>query len=341
MKPRTNAMLQPLLAMLILGGCRSEDKVSDTAQIDDTVCSEMPEGRVSLPADDAPHEESIEWWYWTGHLQDDAGRWYGFEHTVFRFALGVFDGTVANTAVTDIDAGEFHHDEPFFDGWPEATTDSFDLPISPSSATGGDGHDILHGEVGPIVYDLELDARKAPVFQHGDGYHDYSAGGYTYYYSRQRMTATGTLNVDGEDREVTGEAWFDHQWGQLFTTSNAGWDWFALQLEDDREVMLFMVRGESDVIGGTLTEADCTTRELESDEVTVTATGTWTSPHSGCEYPQGWEIDVAGEHYVVTPYLADQEVYNDNNTYWEGASAVSGDSAGRAYVELAGYCPQR
>jgi len=27
------------------------------------------------------------------------------------------------------------------------------------------------------------------------------------------------------------------------------------------------------------------------------------------------------------------------NKYWEGAALVSGDTSGRAYVELVGYCP--
>jgi predicted secreted hydrolase len=190
-----------------------------------------------------------------------------------------------------------------------------------------------------VVYDLVLDERKPPVLQHGNGYHDYDLGGYTYYFSRQRMDVEGTLIIDGESRQVTGEGWFDHQYGQLINVVASGWDWFAIQLEDDREIMLFMGHDATEVIGGTFTEADCTTRELTPEEVTVVSTGTWTSPHTGCEYPQGWEIDVAGEHFVISPYLADQEVVNDFITYWEGASAVSGDASGRAYVELAGYCP--
>ena len=41
----------------------------------------------------------------------------------------------------------------------------------------------------------------------------------------------------------------------------------------------------------------------------------------------------------VTPAMEDQEMSDGDQVYWEGASTVSGDATGRAYVELNGYCP--
>lgn len=43
---------------------------------------------VILPADDAPHHRLTEWWYYTGHLRDDAGGSWGFEFVVFRAERG-------------------------------------------------------------------------------------------------------------------------------------------------------------------------------------------------------------------------------------------------------------
>ena len=42
--------------------------------------------------------------------------------------------------------------------------------------------------------------------------------------------------------KVTGEAWMDHQWGDFATYQEGGWDWFAVQLDDGTDVMLYLIR---------------------------------------------------------------------------------------------------
>lgn len=46
-----------------------------------------------------------------------------------------------------------------------------------------------------------------------------------------RMAAEGTLTIDGKAVPVTGDVWFDHQWGD-FEAAQLRWNWFALQLTD-------------------------------------------------------------------------------------------------------------
>jgi predicted secreted hydrolase len=304
----------------------------------DAVCPDAGTPRVSLPADDALHTEFVEWWYWTGHLVDEAGRWYGFEHTVFVFQIPPYEATSVHLAFTDVDAATFAYDVQYAEGLPTRIENGFSFDLSGNTAAGGDGTEALVGKVQGAVWDLSLSATEPPVLQHGDGYHDYASGGYTYYYSRERIGVTGEVTVGEELRTVTGEAWFDHQYGDLLAATGAGWDWFALQLDDGREVMLFMQRGSEDVIGGSITDADGCTREIAPEDLDVIATGQWTSPNSGCTYPQGWNVTIEGDVLRVEPVLADQELVNEMKTYWEGAALVSGESTGRAYVELAGYC---
>ena len=55
-----------------------------------------------------------------------------------------------------------------------------------------DGHDTLHGEGQGYSFDLSLDATKRPTLQHDLGYTDYSFGGYTSYYSRERMAVSAS-----------------------------------------------------------------------------------------------------------------------------------------------------
>ena len=303
------------------------------------LCTEIPEGRVMLPADEAAHSEDLEWWYWTGHLHTADGRWFGFHHTFFLTHRGPLSGQVVHHAIADIDDDSFHHIEEIAIGGPPVVDPGFQFAVGAQTASGANGSDTLHGAVEGYTMDLALTAVKAPVFQHESGYTDYSFGGYTYYYSRERMAAEGTIVIDGETLPVTGSAWFDHQWGTLGPAVEFGWDWFALQLDDNREIMLFIVRveGEDVFVGGSLSEADCMSTPIEPSEFEVTPIGEWRNA-ADCPYPSGWNVRVRDENYVVTPAIEDQELATTIKTYWEGAAVVSGDATGRAYVELTGYC---
>jgi predicted secreted hydrolase len=135
-------------------------------------------------------------------------------------------------------------------------------------------------------------------------------------------------------------AWFDHQWGDMSSIVQLGWDWFALQLDDNSESMLFVVRDPSRqvLVGGSASRADGVSSQIAANELTVTPIGQWTSPHTGCTYPSGWNIQVREKSFTVTPVLPDQELSTATPVYWEGPCTVAGTVAGRAYVELTGYC---
>ena len=68
--------------------------------------------RVTLPADDAPHYDLTEWWYYTGHLTAAGGRSYGFEFVIFQ---GQRQATplayAAHFALTDETGGKFYWSE--------------------------------------------------------------------------------------------------------------------------------------------------------------------------------------------------------------------------------------
>jgi predicted secreted hydrolase len=119
-----------------------------------------------------------------------------------------------------------------------------------------------------------------------------------------------------------------------------GWDWFGLQLEDGRELMLYRVRraGSVDPAIGSLVGRDGAVRTLAAGDVQVDVLGHWTSPRSGTRYPAGWRLraPAAGLDLTVEPVVADQEL-DLTIRYWEGAVKVTGTAEGRGYVELTGY----
>jgi predicted secreted hydrolase len=162
------------------------------------------------------------------------------------------------------------------------------------------------------------------------------------------MPVSGTVRTRGATVPVEGLAWMDREWStSALGPDQVGWDWFALQLDDGRELMLYRLRqrdgGIAPESGGTLIAADGTTRTLDRDASQVFVMDQWTSPRGGTRYPARWRIRVpsARLEVVVTPLLGDQEL-DLAIRYWEGAVRVEGTADGRAvggsgYVELVGY----
>ena len=328
---------------------------------------------IVLPADDAPHHRLTEWWYYTGHLQTAAGKHFGFEFVVFRAERGSFPvAWASHLALTDESGDRFLYDQRAQIG-PEVdlgAASGFDLGIvgdrlpgvpqltaQPWTMVGSGGHDQLdaHGtaaDASPFGIDLALDAGTVPVaLEDTDGYVDFGAAGGSYYYSRPRLSASGTITVGGQTLAVDGEAWFDHQWGDFIAVGGGGWDWFAVNLDDGTGLTLSLVRdtaGTDTLVYGTLIRGQ-TVEHLPSTAFTVSSTGSWTSPATGAVYPAGWHIVLPIESLVLdlTPTVADQELDTRPTTgvvYWEGSQTVHATidgqpDGGQAYVELTGYGP--
>jgi len=302
---------------------------------------QAPNGdRVQLPDDDGAHQSTLEWWYWTGHLRTDAGRWFGFELVFFEVRPFGTTLQVTHHAITDVQDRSFHFRIERGIKTERGSGQAIDLSHAGLRARGADGHDHLQGQVDGYQLDLSLASRKAPVLQHDRGYLDYDFGGFTHYYSRQRLDARGTLSVVGQKLPVTGGAWFDHQWGDMGNVFAQSWDWFGIQLDDDREIMAFRMRvgGKERLRGGSYAPAQGPAIRLRPDEVEIAPLGTWRSPRSGRSYPLQWRLRVRDLDLLLTPVLEDQELSSSFPVYWEGAAEVRGSATGRAYIELNSYC---
>lgn len=329
---------------------------------------------VVVPRDDGPHDRLTEWWYYTGHLTGTGGEELGFEFVIFRAERGLFPVSWAShLAITDETGQRFHYDErieigPQVDRSP--AEGGFDLAVTgppgmaafvePWTMAGAGGLDRLRatgrskeGDGMPFGLDLALDGSAGPVVLHDtDGYVDFGPAGGSYYYSRSKMTASGTVTLGERTFPVTGRAWFDHQWGDFISVGGGGWDWFAVNLADGTDVTISLVRsadGTYPIVYGTLVRPDGTFRHLPREELTVTPTRAWTSERTGATWPAGWRIEIPAESLVIdlVPTVADQELDTRTTTgvvYWEGSQVVTATRAGvplggDAYVELTGYGP--
>ncbi len=324
---------------------------------------------VELPRDDAAHASPVEWWYWVGHLEAEDGRRLAFQLTFFEAYAPPYltvagmpahwwleKGLVAHAARTDLGAGEHAMAQRGFVLWDGASSpDELDVSVGDwrvSRGEDGVSHR-LSFYVGGTAFDLTLTPSK-PAVLHGrpPGIQTMGPGGVSYYVSHTRMAVSGTVRPAClvpqfcTATPVSGQAWFDHQWGDFRIDRFAGWDWFALQLDDGAEVMLYRIRGDD---GGVLSDAGSYVtaaglrQPLTSDDFEIEPTGaSWTSPDTGAVYPAGWRVRVPRHDVdaIVVPALADQEMDTRPTTgivYWEGAVSVEGERPGIGFVELTNY----
>jgi predicted secreted hydrolase len=312
---------------------------------------------VRLPMDEAPHCDGGEWWYYTGRAVTADGGGYGIEAVIFHVPhlplLVLDEGWAAHFAVLDERTGAFTYEQTRIierSDLCQLPSDGFDLQTSLVQMAGSRGQDHLRAAMfdGSYAVDLMLVDVRGAILYDGDGYVPYGFDDHSFYYSRPRMQASGTLQIDGEPREVSGEFWFDRQWGLDLTNPLLPWDWFSLRLDDGSDVMLYVFRGSVPPTAfGTYIPSEGEGMPLAADDFAIAPTAWWTSPHTGITYPVGWEIRITPQDLAVTVTAVanDQELdarATTLNVYWEGLCALRGTRGGAgvtgtAYVELTNY----
>jgi len=325
--------------------------------------------RLEFPEAFGPQPDfQTEWWYYTGNLQAADGRHFGYQLTFFRRSIvSPGQGSVrvsswateqvymAHFTLTDTGGQRFQYFERFSRGAAglagASIEDGFEVWLENWNVREtAPGVYALHAAQEDIALDLTLTDRKGPVLQGINGYSQKGSdpGNASLYFSQTRLDSEGSVTVSGGTYEVSGSSWMDREIStSALSEGEVGWDWFALQLSDGSDLMLYQIRRAngsiSEFSSGLLVRPDGTTQLLTRDDVTLEVQDTWRSPHSGGEYPAGWQVRIAsqGIDLRVQPVLADQEL-SVSVVYWEGAVQVSGSVGGaavdgRGYVELTGY----
>ncbi len=324
----------------------------------------LPGYEFAFPRDHGSHPEyRTEWWYYTGHLRTATGRRYGFEVTFFRAGVSreergsawdLRDLMPAHFAVTDVEQKAFRYYEKlnrasaFTAGAAEGKLDVFNEGWR--ATTNPDGSWRLVAKEKSDSVDVVLRTRKPPAV-HGENGVSVKAQGVGYashYYSMTRLEAEGTIN----GQRATGQVWMDHEFGSAVLRENQqGWDWFSIQLDNDAELMLYVIRrtdGSPDVTSsGSLIASDGRVIHIRHDQMRITPRARWKSPKSGATYPMRWRVEVPSFNVAldVNPLMNAQELLTKGSTrvtYWEGACDVSGTFGGvavrgDAYVEMTGY----
>ena len=329
----------------------------------------LPGRTLSFPADHYSHPDfKTEWWYYTGHLDTQSGKRYGYQVTFFRFGLRdrqtdskqaplFHELYMAHFALSDIGAKKFTFRERIKRGYSDiagAATDRFRVWNEDWKVEGDEKNHVIHVNDRGTQLRLGLRSLKAPVLhgQNGLSQKGEGEGRASYYYSLTRMQTEGELTVNGKNEKVRGLTWMDHEFGSnQLREDQIGWDWFSIQLDNQSELMLYLMRRKDGSVdpysSGTLVRADGASKNLALKDYRIEVLQRWKSPASGATYPMKWKVTIPSEatELEITPVFPEQELITNRSTrviYWEGAVQIRGTARGKpvggnGYVEMTGY----
>ncbi len=329
----------------------------------------LPGRPLSFPADHYSHPDyQLEWWYYTGHLRTESGRRYGYQVTFFRFGVRdrqanwkedpIFtDLYMAHFSVYDIAAKKFRFRERVnrgYAGKAGAATDRYYVWNEDWKVEGSDREHQIEVSDRGIKLQLRLISLKPPALHGQNGLSQKGAGEgqASYYYSLTRMQSEGELMIDGRREKVEGFTWMDHEFGSnQLSDDQLGWDWFSIQLDNNTELMLYLLRRKDGSIdphsSATLVRPQGATTHLFLRDFRIEVLQRWKSAGSGALYPIKWKLFLPAEEIEleITPAFAEQELITNRSTrvtYWEGAVDARGSFrkrpvAGHGYVEMTGY----
>jgi predicted secreted hydrolase len=317
---------------------------------------------LTFPADFGSHPDfRTEWWYVTGWLKTRQGDPLGFQITFFRSkpatdaanpsAFAPRQLLIAHCALSDPKRGRLWQDQRIRRAGmqlAEAAEGDTNVWIERWSLKRQDGKYVAQIDAEDFSLDLALTETQAVLL---NGEAGISRKGplpqaASYYYSLPHLKVTGKISRKGAKSEVSGEAWFDHEWSSEYLEPQAiGWDWIGINLDDGAALMAFRIRGpqeEQRWAGGTYRSGDGQVQILQPADIEFRARRQWTSPRTGTSYPVEWSVRVGLRKIDLKPLLDDQE--NDTRLstgaiYWEGAVSAYEQRRliGRGYLELTGY----
>ncbi|HEY7865625.1 MAG TPA: lipocalin-like domain-containing protein [Psychromonas sp.] len=313
---------------------------------------------VIFPEAHWPHKNfRHEWWYLSAILKTEDGLRFATQWTLFRTAVNKQHWYFAHAALADT---QLHRAE-FRDGREELG--NVELKKSPFSARIDD----WSWQSSAHLFPAELSYGSAKYFLAG-GLNDdpqalrenwqvkitlstskpfYLQGvkGFSkkhpnkniasFYYSQPFVEVKGKILWQGEWQNITGEAWFDREWGSaMLAEEQQGWDWFSLRLNKDQALMIYRIRSsQDDFLYGSLMNSNGDIKTIKNEDIKLTSREIGEGG-----YPRGFTLKV--EPFAIDmniDILNDQQIMRFGIEYFEGMATFSGSHRGEGFVEMTGY----
>ncbi|MDK1023251.1 MAG: lipocalin-like domain-containing protein [Gammaproteobacteria bacterium] len=313
-----------------------------------------------FPQDHAAHPGfRNEWWYLTGNVADEAGRFFGYQVTFFRTALTptiaptqsnqdevtdpvsaqvsnwvVRDVWMAHAAVTDI-KGQQHYATQRFSranpGLAGAVIEPVRIWLEDWELSSKTNEFPWHLSVKTSDFDLDLalTPTKNLVLQGDQGLSQKSPtpGNASYYYSYSRMQTDGQLRLADQSFRVSGLSWFDREWSTSSLDANqSGWNWFSLQFDTGDDLMYYQLldqEGRADANSqGKWIDRSGESIPIQHQDMELKVLEEWQSD-AGQRYPIRWRMDYAAQarSWILQAAVKDQ-LMDLAVKYWEGAVEI-------------------
>lgn len=313
-----------------------------------------------FPQDHAVHPGfRNEWWYLTGNVADDTGRFFGYQVTFFRTALiptvstetlhrgevsdrmtaqvsnwVVRDVWMAHAAVTDIKQQQHYATQRFSranPGLAGAVIGPVRIWLEDWELSSDTNEFPWHLSVNTGDFDLDLDLTPAKelVLQGNQGLSQKSPtpGNASYYYSYSRIQTHGKLRLGDQSFRVSGLSWFDREWSTSSLDENqSGWNWFSLQFDTGDDLMYYQLldlqgRADSNSQGKWIDQTG-ESITIQRQDMELTVLEEWQSD-AGQRYPIRWRMDYATQagSWIIQAAVKDQ-LMDLAVKYWEGAVEI-------------------
>jgi predicted secreted hydrolase len=296
---------------------------------------------VALPRDHGAHPGfQVEWWYTAGTVAEHHGHDFFWFATVWSAEAAL----VARVNVVDLQSDRIVLSQEYTKlgalatGQTRIDVAGFGLGWQP---TGGLGRWSVSAAVpGHGLLQLNLTPVQPYILNGPSGIVAEGKGALSAYYSDPRLTARGTLMLNGRPTPVSGQGWFDHQWGNF--ASNPGsmhWNWFACQFANRSDLMLyqFITPGGQPTGIHSASFVSPTGTVTHPTEFTVVPLAPMIRPAGAtATYPLGWRLEVPSAHLDLTLTARARNQFIANRIipgFWEGAAAITRGAGGSCIVE--------
>jgi len=331
--------------------------------------------KITFPQAHAPQKSfQQEWWYLTANLMTESGQALATQWTLFRRGVEDKHWYFAHAALADtkLHRSAFRsareelgtlviNSQPFYatiadwqwqssagllpatlrygngisiDGYLQAQKSSNQAAIAPQQES-------------PWLVELHLNVDentqgKGHYFLQGDnGYSQKhpSLAIASYYYSQPFIKVSGTVFWQHKWQKVTGNAWFDREWGsQMLAEDQQGWDWFSLRLNEHTALMVYRLRStEKAYLYGSIMRRDGTMKVLSSHDIKLTPLDAKTL-NGHFSYPERFLITIEQDNIdIEVSVINKKQIMRFGIEYFEGMVSFSGSHQGQGFLEMTGY----
>ena len=313
-----------------------------------------PGYNISFPYDHNIHPKfAVEWWYITANLTDIKNNPYALQWTLFRFASDAHKTPWASAQQYMGHVGLRDGKQAWFEErFARGGVGNAGISTSPFNAFIDDWQWLAQSSnMFPSTLEFTIDSQikvnldfttDKPFVKHGEqGFSRKlrNSEQASYYYSQPHIQVSGELKMPTGIVEVTGNAWFDHEWtSQYLSPLTQGWDWFSIHFDDGAKLMLFNMRHKqsTDYWSGTLITKDGNVIHLTEQDIQGKVTKR--DKVEGRLLPLYWSIQLPKQHIDIQIAPMQTKQWNPGIfAYYEGGTLISGSHSGVGFIELTGY----